>query len=98
MKKLLIDQYINLILFDEDSNSIEKIPEDGGLSAAFVAEDDGQAISNSEVVDYKAGDVVIVLRACKNNKWLNKIVICNDVFAKDDLINWYKSLKEDETC
>lgn len=96
MKKLLIDPYANLILFDEDSNSIEKIPEDGGLSTAFVADADGRAISKDEVVDYKAGDVVIVLRAYKDKQWTSKIVICNDVFAKDDLINWYKSLKEDE--
>ncbi len=95
MKKLLIDKYANLILFDESTNSIEELPEECDISTAFVAEEDGQAISRTEVVNYKAGDLVIVFRAYKKDNWLNKTVVCNDVFAKDDVVAWYKSLKTD---
>lgn len=99
MDKLLIDEYANIVLYDTENNALKPLPESIALSVAFVADDDGQAISKTEVVDYKKDDLIIVLRSyVKDTNWVTKIIRCEDVFAKDDLLTWYNSLKKkDET-
>lgn len=95
MEKLLIDEYANIVLYDTENNALKQLPESVDLSSAFVADEGGQAISKTEVVDYKKGDLIIVLRSyVKDSNWLTKIVRCEDVFAKDDLLTWYNSFKK----
>lgn len=100
MEKLLVGEYGDLILFDEENNSIVKKPESLECRSAFIAQNAGQVITSDEVVDYNAGEVVLILRAwhesTKKDKY--KIVICSDLSAKDDLIEWRNSLiKQYET-
>ena len=95
MEKLLIDEYANIVLYDTENNALKQLPESIDLSSTFVADEDGQAISKTEVVDYKKGDLIIILRSYdKDSNWATKIVRCEDVFAKDDLLTWYNSLKK----
>lgn len=100
MDKLLVNKYQDSILFNEETNSIVELPSDIDCRTCFVAQNDGQVISTTEVVDYKAGDVIFILSFYEEitKQWLNKIIVSNDVVAKDDIIEWYNSpKKKDET-
>lgn len=67
------------------------------MRTVFVADKDGQAISENEVVDFKAGDVILTLSRWKNDKNNLKIIIVTDIVAKDDITRWYNEMmKEDE--
>lgn len=91
MDKLLVDRMGNYTLFDVDKNAVKVIPE-AVIGTAFVADEDGQAISSDEVLDYKKGDVILTLRTFINQQWYTKIVRCEDVFAKYDVAGWYNNL------
>lgn len=100
MEKLLVGEYGDLILFNEENNSIIKKPEYLECRSAFIAQNAGQVITSNEVVDYNAGEVVLILRSwdelTKKDKF--KVTVCSDLSAKDDLIEWRNSLiKQYET-
>lgn len=90
MEKLLVGEYGDLILFNEESNSIVKKPESLECRSVFIAQNAGQVITSDEVVNYNAGELVLILRAwhelTKKDKY--KVVVCSDLSAKDDLIEW----------
>lgn len=67
------------------------------MRTVFVADKDGQAISENEVVDFKAGDIILTLSRWKNDKLNPKIMVITDVVAKDDINRWYNEMmKKDE--
>lgn len=92
MDKLLIDQYGNAILYKVDTNSIKNISDDFECRTMYVAQQDGQVITEEEVIDYKSGDIVLILSKYDSisSKWALKPIVCSDAFAKDDLIRWSK--------
>ncbi len=91
MDKLLINQYGNAILYKVDTNSLENIS-DAECRTVYIAQQDGQVITEEEVIDYKQGDVILVLSKYDSvsSKWTLKPIVCSDAFAKDDLIRWSK--------
>lgn len=92
MDKLLIDQYGNAILYKVDTNSIKNISDDFECRTMYVAQQDGQVITEEEVIDYKSGDIVLILSKYDSisSEWTLKPIVCSDAFAKDDLIRWSK--------
>lgn len=92
MDKLLINQYGNAILYKVDTNSIENVPDNFECRTMYVAQQDGQVITEEEVVDYKQGDLVLILSKYDSisSEWILKPIVCSDAFAKDDLIRWSK--------
>lgn len=92
MDKLLIDQYGNAILYKVDTNSIKNVSDNFECRTMYVAQQDGQVITEEEVIDYKLGDIVLILSKYDSisNKWTLKPIVCSDAFAKDDLIRWSK--------
>ena len=61
MDKLLIDQYGNAILYKVDTNSIKNISDNFECRTIYIAQQDGQIITEEEVIDYKLGDIVLIL-------------------------------------
>lgn len=99
MDKILVDQWNSLICFNQDQNTLKKIPHDIDIRNIYLAERDGQVITQDEVVDYKAGDIVLVLSKWYNDRNKQKVIIVTDVVAKDDVARWWNEInKEDETC
>lgn len=97
MDKLLVNQFGEVMCFDQDQNALKQIPYDIEVRTVFVADKDGQAISENEVVDFKAGDVILTLSRWKNDKRVSKIIVVTDIVAKDDVNRWYNEMiKEDE--
>lgn len=97
MDKLLVNQFGKIMCFDQDQNALKQIPYGIEVRTVFVADKDGQAISENEVVDFKAGDVILTLSRWKNDKNNLKIIIVTDIVAKDDITRWYNEMmKEDE--
>ena len=97
MNKLLVNRFGEVMCFDQDQNALKQIPYNIEVSTAFVADQDGQAISENEVVDFKAGDVILTLSRWKNDKNNLKIIVVTDIVAKDDITRWYNEImKEDE--
>lgn len=92
MDKLLIDQYGNAILYKVDTDSIKNISDNFECRTIYIAQQDGQVITEEEVIDYKLGDIVLILSKYDSisNKWNLKPIVCSDAFAKDDLIRWNK--------
>lgn len=92
MDKLLINQYGNAILYKVDTNSIKNISGVFECRTIYIAQQDGQVITEEEVIDYKSGDIVLILSKYDSvsDKWTLKPVVCSDAFAKDDLIRWSK--------
>ena len=97
MDKLLVNQFGEIMCFDQDQNALKQIPYDIEVRTVFVADKDGQAISENEVVDFKAGDIILTLSRWKNDKRVSKIIVVTDIVAKDDVNRWYNGMiKEDE--
>lgn len=95
MDKLLINKYGETILFNEETNVIIAQPECVEVRNCFFAKTAGQAISDTEVVDYNAGDLVIVLNHWGDNK-NNKVIVITDVVAKDDISRWLDEIKKQD--
>ena len=86
MDKLLIDQYGNAILYKVDTNSIKNVSDNFECRTMYVAQQDGQVITEEEVIDYKLGDIILILSKYDTIR----PIVCSDAFAKDDLIRWSK--------
>ncbi len=95
MEKLLVNKHANVTLFDQDNNAIKQIPSDFCVENVYIADSDGQAINDSQVVDYKQGDLVMVLYSYTTQR--SRIVTCDDPFTKADIAAWLKELKDNET-
>lgn len=100
MEKLLINEYGEFIVFDENANSIVKKPSSMRCESVYIAQNNGQAISNTEVVDYNKDDMILVLSAYHeaSRQYKTKVVVCSDLAAKDDIIKWNaEMIKQYET-
>lgn len=97
MDKILVDRWNDVVCFDQDQNTLKKVPHDLDIRSIFLAEKDGQVITESEVVDYKTGDMILILsKWCKDHN-MQKVVIVTDIVAKDDITRWWNEInKEDE--
>lgn len=93
MNKALINEFGDVIFYDNETNSVKKPTEYLRDCGVFIATEDGQFISEREVVDYEKGDIILILRDYTESGVCRKLVRCNDVFAKDDLIRWIKEQK-----
>lgn len=93
MDKLLIDKYGNKFLYDIETNSLKITPDDFDIRCAFFAEQPGQVVTDTEVVDYYEGDLVlVVVYYGKNTR--TKIIVVSDAVAKDDIQRWFEEIKQ----
>ena len=97
MDKLLVNRWNDVICFDQEHNALKNTLNDIDIRSIYLAEKDGQVITQNEVVDYKAGDIILILsKWCKNNN-KQKIIVVTDAVAKDDITRWWNEInKEDE--
>ena len=97
MDKLLVNQWNNVICFDQEHNALKNTLNDIDIRSIYLAEKDGQVITQNEVVDYKAGDIILVLSKWQKDYNKQKIIVVTDVVAKDDITRWWNEInKEDE--
>ena len=97
MDKLLVNQWNDVICFDQEHNALKNAPNDIDMRSIYLAEKDGQVITQNEVVDYKAGDIILVLSKWYKDHKKQKIIVVTDVVAKDDITRWRNEInKEDE--
>lgn len=97
MDKLLVNQWNDVICFDLERNALKNALNDIDIRSIYLAEKDGQVITQNEVVDYKAGDIILVLSKWHKDQNKQKIVVVTDVVAKDDITRWWNEInKEDE--
>lgn len=92
MDKLLIDKYGNKFLYDIETNSLKITPDDFDIRGAFFAEQPGQVVTDTEVVDYNKGDLILHFVNWNGTGYDSKVVVCTDLVAKDDISRWFKSL------
>lgn len=92
MDKLLIDKYGNKFLYDIETNSLKITPDDFDIRCAFLAEQPGQVVTDTEVVDYNKGDLILHFVNWNGVDYDSKVVVCTDLIAKDDISRWFKSL------
>ena len=95
MDKLLVNKYGEVTCFDPEGNALKQLPTSLDLRTVFIADQDGQAISKTEVIDYKKGDIVIT--ACSYLMNDTKIIVVTDVVGKADITEWYNAVKEKES-
>lgn len=97
MDKLLVNQWNDVICFDQEHNALKNAPNDIDIRSIYLAEKDGQVITQNEVVDYKAGDIILVLSKWYKDHNKQKIIVVTDAVAKDDITRWWNEInKEDE--
>lgn len=92
MDKLLIDKYGNKFLYDVETNSLKITPNDLNIRCAFFAEQPGQVVTDTEVVDYNKGDLILHFVNWNGVDYVTKVVVCTDLVAKDDISRWFESL------
>lgn len=92
MDKLLIDKYGNKFLYDVETNSLKITPDDFDIRCVFFAEQPGQVVTDTEVVDYNKGDLILHFVNWNGVDYDSKVVVCTDLVAKDDISRWFKSL------
>lgn len=89
MEKLLIDSQGDYIVYDLTTNTVKGdhislSKNELYFQNIYVAKDDGQVITNVEVIDYNKGDIIIVFYYYKDNTLIPKILVCSDPSAADD--------------
>lgn len=94
MDKLILSNYGDKILYNTETNSIKSTPIALDVNVAFFATEPGQVITNTEVVDYNKGDLVLRLTKWNGSAYDTKVIICTDIVAKDDIERWFKSTNE----
>lgn len=94
MDKLLLNNYGSRILYNTETNSIKPIPEDLSITVAFFATEPGQVVTDTEVVDYNKGDLVLRLTHWNGSDYDAKVIICTDIVAKDDIERWFESINK----
>lgn len=92
MDKLLINKYGNKVLYDTETNAIKNIPSDFDVRGAFFAKQSGQVITNTEVINYNEGDLILCFVNWNGVDYDTKVVVCTDLVAKDDISRWFESL------
>lgn len=92
MEKILYNVYGDAVCYNTDTNTISEVHNENiDVRSIIFAKQDGQAITSDEVVDYKAGDIVLLLKSYGREP-NNKIVIINDVVGKYDIEQWYNEV------
>ena len=66
--------------------------DDFDIRCAFFAEQPGQVVTDTEVVDYNKGDLILHFVNQNGVDYDSKVVVCTDLIAKDDISRWFKSL------
>lgn len=97
MDKLLVNQWNDVVCFDQEHNVLKNTPNDIDIRSIYLAEKDGQVITQNEVVDYEAGDIILVLSKWYKDNNKQKIIVVTDAVAKDDITRWRNEInKENE--
>lgn len=89
MEKLLIDSQGDYIVYDLTTNTVKGdhthlSKNELYFQNFYVAKDDGQVITNMEVIDYNKGDIILIFSYYKSNTLIPKILVCSDPSAADD--------------
>lgn len=96
MNKLLVNRQGDCVIYDTETNSVGSIPyrEQVFLNDIYVATEDGQAITTTEVVDYNKGDVILLLYYYddKSNR-IDKVLVSSDLSLRDDTKELFAKLE-----
>lgn len=88
MEKILINNYGKPIAFNTETNCISP-----GLNniecRLYVANNDGQVITNKEVIDVKKGEIILTTYSWENDEPTVKVVVISDNAAMHDIGEWY---------
>lgn len=87
MNKLLVNKYGDCVIYSPDTNSVDSIPcsKQVYFNDIYVATEDGQAITTTEVVDYNKGDVVLLFYYYnKKSERIDKVLVSSDLSLRDD--------------
>lgn len=88
MEKVLVTKYGDCIVYDTEQNAIVKTSERYTNTALLIKmRKDGQVITNTKVIDVKAGDIVMPQSFYSNKEEDNicEIVVIHDPVAAYDL-------------
>lgn len=98
MDKLLVNSYGDSTLYNCDENRIKELPYSKQLymNDVYLATEPGQVITSTEVVDYNAGDIVILIYYYnKENKRVDKVLVSSDPFVVDDVRTLESEIKDE---
>lgn len=99
MDKLLVNSYGDSTLYNCDENRIKELPcsKRVYMDDIYLATEPGQVITTTEVVDYNAGDIVILIYYYnKDDKRVSRALVSSDPFIADD-VRMLESEIKDET-
>lgn len=99
MEKVLINNHGDYMIYDTQKNSLVNTSERYSLDRRLIRlRTDGQVITQDEVIDVKAGDIVIPqsFYSKKEEKYICKVVIISDATASYDLEEIERIKKEHE--
>lgn len=91
MEKLLVNEYGDCILYNIELNSIKSTPGDAvDVRNIFMAENDGQIVTENEVIDYKKGDLLLMVNRWNKDqsKYIVKAIVVTDIMARDDVMRF----------
>lgn len=95
MDKVLVDRSNDIIVFNTETNSIKHTASLLEIRGIWFAEEDGQVITDTEVVDYKKDDLVAIMTYF-GRRTLNKVLIISDMAGKADVAEFINKCKKDE--
>lgn len=96
MEKILINKYGDAIAFNVDANSISK-KLDNIDCHIYKVTDDGQVITDWEVIDVKKDDIILVASYWTNSSNKVKVAVISDPVAMSDLNDWYDDKLKDQS-
>lgn len=88
MEKVLINKHGDYMIYDTQKNSLAYSSEKYTCDRRLIKlRTDGQVITENEVIDVKAGDIVIPqsFYSRKEEKYICKVVVISDATASYDL-------------
>ena len=88
MEKYIVNQYGDVTKYNTDDNTVFYPKHDE--CTWHVINEDSQVISDEEVIDTKAGDVILVFTKwiAEDNRNIKKVIVLSDPMANHDVKEW----------
>lgn len=86
MKKIFVQEYGDLYCYNHEANTLNRINKNCSVRHCFIADEETQVITKTEVVNCNKDDIVIILYMYdgKGNR-IYKVVTITDSAARADL-------------
>jgi hypothetical protein len=88
MEKYIVNQYGDITKYNTDDNTVFYPKHDECV--CHVINEDSQVISDEEVIDTKAGDVILVFTkwVAEDSRTIKKVIVLSDPMANHDVKEW----------